>query len=153
MKRRLGRVNVRCSLVLLTVMGLMGLSRPLSAQQAQSTQQPSSSSDEVEDEGRGGYSGSRGMLFCVRPSRSREMTVPLMLGGELPVEAFGAFGVSSLGPGALARRAESVPPPFPTEVVQRSDSVFEVASDPELQLTRILVCVPSFYPSGLSETE
>ncbi|KPQ32596.1 MAG: Protein of unknown function (DUF2611) [Phormidium sp. OSCR] len=153
MNRRLGRVNVGCSLVLMTLMGLMGLSRPLSAQEAQSTQQPNSSSDEVEDEGRGGHSGSRGMLFCVRPGQSRDMTVPLMLGRELPVEAFGAFGVSSFGPGALARRAEGLPPPFPTEVAQIEDSVFEIASDPELQLTRILVCVPSFYPSGLSETE
>lgn len=152
MNQRLGQVNLGFSLVLMTLAGLMGLSRPLSAQQAQSTQQ-TTSSDEVEDEGRGGPSGSRGMLFCVRPSRSREMTVPLMVSPSLTVEAFGEFGVSSLGPETLARRAERLPPPFPTEVGQMGDSVFEVASDPELQLTRILVCFPSFYPSELSETE
>ncbi len=153
MNQRLGQVNLGCSLVLMALMGLMGLSRPVWAEEEQSTQQSSSSSDEVEDEGRGGHSGSRGMLFCVRPGQSREMTFPLMLGRELPVEAFGEFGVSSWGPETLVRRAESLAPPFPTEAAQMRDSLFEIASDPELQLTRILVCVPSFYPSVLPETE
>lgn len=152
MNQRLGQVNLGCSLVLMTLAGLTGLSRPLSAQETQSPQQRRSS-DEVEDEGRGENSGSREMLFCVRPGQSREMTFPLMLGRELPVEAFGEFGVSSFGPETLARRAESLPPPFPTKAVQMRDSLFEVTSDPELQLTRILVCVPSFYPSVLPKTE
>ncbi|WP_159786932.1 hypothetical protein [Sodalinema gerasimenkoae] len=152
MKRRLGRVNVGCSLVLMTLMGLTGLSRPLSAQEGQSTQQ-TTGSDDVEDEGLGSYSGSRGMLFCVRPGQSREMTFPLMLSPSSTLEAWQEFGVSSFGPETLARRSGRLPPPFPTKVAQMGDSVFEVASDPELQLTRILVCVPSFYPSVSPESE
>ncbi len=149
MNLRLGRVNLGYSLILTTLIGLIGGSSPLSAQEPQ----PPSSSEEVQDPGPGGYSGSRGMLVCVRPGEARDMTVPPMLNPGLTVEAFDGFGVSSFGPETLARRSERLPPAFPTEVGQMDDWTFELASDPDLQLTRILVCTSWVQPSALPESE
>lgn len=149
MNLRLGRVNLGYSLILTTLIGLMGWSSPLSAQEPRRR----TSSDEVEDEGRGSNSGSRGMLVCVRPGEARDMSVPLMLNPGLTVEAFEGVGVSSFGPEALAGRSESLPPAFPTEVGQMDDWTFELASDPDLQLTRILVCTSWVQLSMLPEPE
>ncbi|NMG59981.1 hypothetical protein E1H12_16010 [Geitlerinema sp. P-1104] len=149
MNLRLGRVNLGYSLILTTLIGLIGGSGPLSAQEPRRR----SSSEEVEDPGRGSVGGSRGMLFCVRPGQARGRSVPPMLNPGLTVEAFDGFGVSSFGPETLARRSESLPPAFPTEVGQMDDWTFELASDPDLQLTRILVCTSWVQPSALPESE
>lgn len=67
MNLQLGRVNLGCSLVLMTLMGLIGGSSPLSAQEPQ----PSSSSEEVED---------------------RDVGVPVALGGCWSVFARARLG-------------------------------------------------------------
>ena len=93
------------------------------------------------------------MLVCVRPGEARDMTVPPMLNPGLTVEAFDGFGVSSFGPETLARRSENLPAAFPTEVGQMEAWTFELASDPDLQLTRTLVCMTWLQPSPLPESE